>query len=97
MTFDNNIVSRRAAEARLRRAARRLGCYLAKSRRRLGSLDNQGRFQVTEKSRNTIVAGERFDLDHKEVALYFADVAGEVRLQDLARNMRELAKAKIAE
>ena len=51
-----------ALEARARRAARRVGLYATKTRWRVGSIDNFGKFQLINPHTNMIVAGQRFDL-----------------------------------
>ena len=56
-----------ALEARARRAAKRVGLIALKSRRRRGTIDNLGGFQLIEPRSNKIVAGERLDLTVEDV------------------------------
>ena len=51
-----------ALHSRARYAARRVGLRAKKSRWRVGSIDNLGKFMLIDPHRNTTVAGERFDL-----------------------------------
>jgi hypothetical protein len=74
-----------ALEARARRVARRIsngyytdlngrrhGTYRAeKSRWRKGSIDNLGGFQIVDVYRNTVVAGDRYNLSAEDVIAYF--------------------------
>ncbi len=66
-----------ALHSRARYAARRVGLRAKKSRRRVGSIDNLGRFTLINPYRNTIVAGQRFDLEPEDVIAicekYWAD------------------------
>jgi hypothetical protein len=59
-----------AQESRARRAAHRCGLLACKSRWRRGTIDNFGGFQIIDPWRNTIVAGERFDLDAEDVVTF---------------------------
>jgi hypothetical protein len=59
-----------AREARARRAARRVGLIAKKSRARRGTVDNFGGFMLVDGFTNTIVLGERFDLDPDDVIEY---------------------------
>lgn len=62
-----------AREARLRRAAKRQGYRLSRSRWRAGSIDNAGGFQVIDLQTNVVVAGSRFDLDADDVQRWLAE------------------------
>jgi hypothetical protein len=54
-------------ENHARRAAKRVGLVAKKSRRQVGTINNLGEFMLIEPLRNTVVAGERFDLTPREV------------------------------
>lgn len=56
----------RADDSRLRLLARRRGYYVQKCRAQLG-IDNRGGYRILDPNLNLIVAGERFDLDPREV------------------------------
>ncbi len=58
-------------ENRLRSQARRHGLGVRKSRAGL-SMDNHGGYQIIDVSRNSIVLGERFDLDLDAVEDYLS-------------------------
>jgi hypothetical protein len=60
-------LSKRALDARARRAAKRIGLIVRKSRWRAGSTDNFGEFMLIEPERNVIVGGERFNMSAEEV------------------------------
>lgn len=80
-------LSTTALESRARRVARRIsngyyedlngyrhGRYRAvKSRRRTGSIDNLGGFQIVDVCQNAVVAGSRYDLTAEDVIAYFED------------------------
>lgn len=55
-----------ATEAQARRAAQRAGLKAIKSRRAT-SADNLGGFMLIDPQRNAVVAGERFDLEPRDV------------------------------
>lgn len=59
-----------AAEARARRAARRVGLIARKSRWRAGSVDNYGGFMLVDPFTNFVEAGARFDLSAAAVLDY---------------------------
>jgi hypothetical protein len=63
-----------ALEQRARRAARRIGLLARKSRWRLGSVDNRGRFMLLHPVMNAIVDGVRFDLSAESVIDYCATI-----------------------
>ncbi|MBO0765245.1 MAG: hypothetical protein J2P50_11745 [Hyphomicrobiaceae bacterium] len=88
-------LSERAAEARIRRAAKRLNLQIEKSRWRLGSVDNYCWFRIVDPYRNAVEAGARFDLDIADTANWLADAAKDANLPALAASLQELAKAKI--
>ena len=50
-----------------RAAATRVGLYAVKTRWRAHSVDNHGEFQLLDKGRNTVVAGDKFDLTADQV------------------------------
>jgi hypothetical protein len=52
---------------RARRAAKRVGLVARKSRRRAGTVDNHGGFQLIEPLTNAVVRGERFDMSAEDV------------------------------
>jgi hypothetical protein len=54
-------------EAKARYIAKRVGLRAKKSRWRAGSIDNLGKFMLLNPYRNTIVAGQRFDLEPEDV------------------------------
>jgi hypothetical protein len=56
-----------AMDAKVRRAAKRVGLRAIKSRWRLGSIENFGKFMLNDPLRNMPAAGERFDLDAETV------------------------------
>lgn len=92
-----NTITSRAADARIRRAAARLNLSVKKSRWRLGSMDNHGEYQISDPARNTIVAGQRFDMSITDVAAWLADIAREEKLPELARDMDALSKMEVKE
>ncbi len=53
-------------EARVRRHARRKGYIVRRSRWRINTVDNLGKFRLIEAYRNMIVLGERFDATLEE-------------------------------
>jgi hypothetical protein len=65
----------KVAESTARRAAKRVGLLVRKSRRRRGSADNCGGFMSLNPYRNTIIAGVRFDLSAEHVVRYCEEVA----------------------
>ena len=56
-------------ESALRRALRKNGCMLHKSRANINP-DNLGGFQIVDIGMNAVIAGSRFDLDLDDVAEY---------------------------
>ena len=62
-----------ALDSRARRAARRIGYVVRKSRRHAGSLDNFGEFMILDPSMNFPVAGFRYDLGPQEVIEWCAE------------------------
>jgi hypothetical protein len=50
-----------------RRAAKRIGLVAQKSRRRAGTVDNWGGYQLIDAHHNFVVDGSRFDLSAEEV------------------------------
>jgi hypothetical protein len=62
-----------ATESRARRAARRAGLIVRKSRWRLNSNDNYGGFMIVDPSTNIPVYGFQCDLDPQEVIDYCAN------------------------
>jgi hypothetical protein len=63
---------RRSADARARRAARREGLEVRRSRRALSS-DNKGGLMLMDPSRNWVIAGERFDVSAEAVVAIVGD------------------------
>jgi hypothetical protein len=62
-----------AAEARARRAARRVGYLARKSRWRRDSIDNHGGFCIINPDTNCILVGEKFDLTAADVIEWCED------------------------
>jgi hypothetical protein len=62
-----------AIEARARRAARRAGLIARKSRKGLGTIDNDGGFMLIDGSSNFVVFGGRFDLTPEDVISFCKD------------------------
>jgi hypothetical protein len=62
----------RCSDARARRAAKRIGLWARKSRWRRGTTDNHGGFQLIDPYRNSIVAGEKFNLTAEAIVEYCA-------------------------
>ena len=56
-----------ALEARARYAAKLVGLRAKKSRWRKASHDNFGKFMLINPYRNTVLAGERFDLEPEAI------------------------------
>lgn len=50
-----------AMEVRLRRAARKRGMRLVKSRAREINIDNHGEYMLVDDRANTVIAGERYN------------------------------------
>jgi hypothetical protein len=61
------------SESQARRAAKRVGLEARKSRWRANSIDNRGGFQICDPSRNTIIAGEKFNFTADDVVAYCAE------------------------
>lgn len=53
-------------DKRAKRLAKKLGLRLMKSRRHLGSFDNQGEYMLVDVSANCVIAGSHFDLTAEE-------------------------------
>jgi hypothetical protein len=92
-----NEITRRAADARIRRAATRLKLSVKKSRWRLGSMDNHGEYQILNPYNNTVVAGARFDMSITDVAAWLAGIARDEELPELARDMDTLSGMEVVE
>ncbi|MEI7296584.1 hypothetical protein WCQ02_30960 [Paraburkholderia tropica] len=58
-------------ESKARRAAKRVGLNMTKSRR-AESADNLGHFMLINSSANSIVAGEKYDMTAEQVIAYCA-------------------------
>ena len=58
--------------AKVRRAAKRVGLRAQKSRYRSGTTDNRGKYMLIDPCRNKILCGERFDLE-PEAVIAFCD------------------------
>jgi hypothetical protein len=58
-----------AIDSRVRRAARKIGLQVVKSRRGL-SLDNYGEYMLLDPYFNSVVAGQRYDLTAEDVIAY---------------------------
>ena len=67
------MISEKAADARARRAAKRVGLIARKSRWRRNSIDNYGEFILIEPSSNFPVAGFRYSMTAEEVIDYCKD------------------------
>jgi hypothetical protein len=59
-----------AIEARARRAAKKAGLAVRKSKWRAGTIDNYGQFQIIDPQFNIPVAGFKYDLSAEEVIEY---------------------------
>ena len=55
------------SEDQARRAAKRVGLKARKSRRRVGTIDNFGDFQIIDPKHNWVVAGARYDCTADDV------------------------------
>ena len=62
--------TKKAVDARARRAARRAGLIARRSRWRRDSIYNFGEFMLIERYSNGVVAGQRFDLSAEDVIAY---------------------------
>jgi hypothetical protein len=71
------IVSEAAMEARARRAAKKAGLKAIKSRWRLGTVDNKGKFQIIDPYYNTVKEGLRYDMSAEEVIAFCQPEADE--------------------
>lgn len=60
-------MTEQAREARVRRGLRRQGYTLIKSRARNWSINNHCKYMIVEAYNNSIVAGEKFDLNIEDV------------------------------
>jgi ribosomal protein L32 len=69
MPLQSNSASQKAIESKARRAARRCGLRVKKSRRAI-SCDNFGEFALIIPNQNLIFAGSRFDLTAEEIIEY---------------------------
>ena len=56
--------------AKVRRAAKRVGLRARKSRYRTGTTDNRGKFMLIDPYRNRILCGERFDLEPEAIIAF---------------------------
>ncbi len=65
-----------AIEARARRAARRFGYIIKKSRSRTESLDNFGGYMLVDPYINGVVDGLRFDLSAEDIIEFCTESAG---------------------
>jgi len=61
------VTSPNALDQRTRRAAKRAGLVARKTRRRAGTVDNWGGYQLIDARHNFVVDGSRFDLSAEEV------------------------------
>jgi hypothetical protein len=68
----NNFLSQSeaAVDARARRAAKRVSLLAKKSTWRPGTVDSRGGYRLLDPFRNSIVAGERYDLTADAVIDY---------------------------
>ena len=66
-------------ENKLRRQAKRLGLVIRKSRVREIHIDDHGEYQITDLYRNSLVQGQRFELDLEDVAAYLAETEENLR------------------
>jgi len=66
-------MSEKVRENRLRRWAARLGLSLRKSRARNWNIDNYQRFMIVDPSINTILAGQKYDMDLDAVEKYLKE------------------------
>lgn len=73
----------KAADSRLRSYALRNGYCLHKSRAQRG-IDNHGQYRIVDPDMNSIVAGERFDMDAQEVEQWLSTHA-QARLAGLIK------------
>jgi hypothetical protein len=71
-TVSENDRMEKARDAKARRAAKQVGLIARRSRRRFGSIDNQGGFMLVDE-RNFCVAGQQFDMSSDEVIDYCRD------------------------
>jgi len=55
------------SDSQARRAAKRVGLAVKKTRWRANTVDNKGGYQIIDPNFNRIEAGERFDLSAKDV------------------------------
>ncbi len=62
--------TKKAVDARARRAARRAGLIARRSRWRRDSIYNFGEFMLIEPYSNGVVAGQRFDMSAEDVIAY---------------------------
>lgn len=63
-------MSEKSLDARVRRAARRIGLVARKSRWRAGTIDNHGGFMLIDPFTNFPVAGGRWGLSPEDVLEY---------------------------
>lgn len=63
-----------ALEARARRAAKRVGLFVKKTRWRAGTTDNQGGFMLCDARTGAGLNGYRFDLEAEEVIALCTDL-----------------------
>jgi hypothetical protein len=65
--MENFMEEQRAAEARARRGAKRVGLCAIKSRARTWSINNQCGWRVIDPFHNVCLHGERFELSPEDV------------------------------
>lgn len=68
-------MSEKSLDVRARRAARREGWFVRKSRWQVGTIDNYGGYMVIDLQHNLPVAGFRYDLSAEEVLEFCAEAA----------------------
>lgn len=66
-------LSEKSLDQKARRAAKRAELCARKSRWRLGTIDNEGGFRITDPYTNFVVAGEKWDLSAHDVIEYCQD------------------------
>jgi hypothetical protein len=78
---DEYMTSEKVREIRLRRWANRLGLFLHKSRARRWSVENYQGYMITDPNLNTIVQGQRYELDLVQVEQFLSDYELEIKQQ----------------
>lgn len=66
-------MNEKVREIKMRRWATRLGLSLHKSRARRWSVDNHQEYVIMDPYQNTIVNGQRFDLDLDDVEIFLKE------------------------